>query len=411
MPKKATWIDYLHVLVRWKRLLFITVLVVGVLGSIYSLLMPKEFKASALIMPPGSSGGMLGGLPVNIPGINLGALLGAGNEQTNIVMAILNSRTVAENTIRKFHLIERYHAKSIEHALLRFKNRVKFSLEKEGTISVEAITATPFFHPDAEEEKARHLCVNMVNYIIQQADSLNRALQTQQARYYRRFIEKRYLENIDSLRSLENRLKAFGEKYGVVALDEQLAASIKMAAEIQGQLLIEQISAEVLKKFVAPDNPEYQKKITKIRALRKQLNDFIGHTTAPDKFKQDIASIFPRFSSAPELGVQYLRLKRELEVQKILYEFLTQQYEQAKIQEAKDTPTVQVLDPPRVPILRYRPKRKLFVLFLILFAGILTVCYIFFMEYVGRLRETEPEAYRKLEFVYNNLMPSFLKKR
>lgn len=410
MQKKASWIDYLHILVKWRRLFFTTALVVGIVGAAYSLIMPKEFKASALIMPPGSNSGVLGGLPVNIPGLNLGALLGAGNEQSNIVLAILNSRTVAENTIRRFHLIERYHAKSIEHALLRFKNRVKFSLEKEGTISVEAITATPFFHPDPEEERARHLCVDMVNYIISQADSLNRALQTQQARYYRQFIEKRYLENIDSLRSLEQRMKAFGEKYGVVSLDEQLAASIKMAAELQGQILIEQIGAEVLRRFVAPENAEYQKKIMKIQALKKQLNDLIGNSGSLDQMKDDIPAIFPKFSAAPELGIQYLRLKRELEVQKVLYEFLTQQYEQAKIQEAKDTPTIQVLDPPRVPILRYRPKRKLFVLFLVLLAGILTLCYVFFMEYVARLRQTEPEAYQKLEFIYQNLMPSFLKK-
>ena len=52
----------------------------------------------------------------------------------------------------------------------------------------------------------------------------------------------------------------------------------------------------------------------------------------------------PAMIAVPELALQYARLFRQVKVQETLFTLLTSQYEQAKIAEARDTPTVQVLD-------------------------------------------------------------------
>ena len=85
-----------------------------------------------------------------------------------------------------------------------------------------------------------------------------------------------------------------------------------------------------------------------------------------DVDKKVSAELFPKFSDVPDLGVQLIQLQRELEVQNRLYEFLTQEYEQAKLQEIKDTPTVQVLDKAHPPYLRSKPKRGRMVMMMAL---------------------------------------------
>ena len=64
----------------------------------------------------------------------------------------------------------------------------------------------------------------------------------------------------------------------------------------------------------------------------------------------------------PELETQLRQLMREVEIQNTLFTFLTQQYEEAKINEAKDNPTIQVLDPAVKPIIKYKPFRVLIVI-------------------------------------------------
>jgi hypothetical protein len=49
------------------------------------------------------------------------------------------------------------------------------------------------------------------------------------------------------------------------------------------------------------------------------------------------------------LGVSYADLYRNTKVQEAVFETLTQEYELAKVQEAKETPSVKLIDPPDVP--------------------------------------------------------------
>ena len=85
--------------------------------------------------------------------------------------------------------------------------------------------------------------------------------------------------------------------------------------------------------------------------------------------------LFLRFEEVPEIGVGYARLYREVVLQEKIMEFLLPLYEQAKIQEAKDTPTVQVLDEAVIPIKKHRPKRAIMVVFFGMLSVIFSVLY------------------------------------
>jgi uncharacterized protein involved in exopolysaccharide biosynthesis len=99
---------------------------------------------------------------------------------------------------------------------------------------------------------------------------------------------------------------------------------------------------------------------------------------------------------APELALQFLRLTRELEIQTTIFELLKQQYEHAKIQEMRDTPTVQVLDEASEPELKSEPKR----VFTALLGGVLsfglTLFFILLYEFSQREKEKDSELYRRI---------------
>lgn len=56
------------------------------------------------------------------------------------------------------------------------------------------------------------------------------------------------------------------------------------------------------------------------------------------------------FSRAPELALAYSRMERQATLQRALYTSLAQSYEQAKIEEVRDTPVFTVLSPPELPL-------------------------------------------------------------
>lgn len=95
--------------------------------------------------------------------------------------------------------------------------------------------------------------------------------------------------------------------------------------------------------------------------------------------------------------MKYFQLRKELEIQHIIYEFLSQQYEQAKLEEARDTPTIQILDKAKPPYRKHSPKR----LFIILAAGfsaiIVSSSYYFLSELKNEFRQRTNRRFKTLE--------------
>ena len=291
------------------------------------------------------------------------------------MIAILKSRTVLTSVIEKFNLIELYEVENIDIAIQSLKDHVLTDIDDEGTIRVSVDILTKWFHPDSEEEKAKQLCSDIANYFIKQLDIVNKNLQTEEASFQRKFIEIRYKDNIQELKSAEEKLKQFQEINNMISLPEQTHAAIQAASKIKGHILANEFRLEVLKKAYNSGHPDIDQLINEIAALTEQLywmeyGKEIEHT--------NIKNIFPAFSRMPELETQLRQLMREVEIQNTLFTFLTQQYEEAKINEAKDTPTIQVLDIAVKPDMKYKPFRSLIVIG----AGIFGFIFGFFISLV-----------------------------
>jgi hypothetical protein len=98
----------------------------------------------------------------------------------------------------------------------------------------------------------------------------------------------------------------------------------------------------------------------RVAELRAQLGKMAGEsgTSAAPSSETD-ASLYPAIRQLPLLGVTYADLYRQTKIQETVYELLTQQYELAKVQEAKEVPSVKVLDAAVVPTKKSFPPRGL----------------------------------------------------
>ena len=110
-----------------------------------------------------------------------------------------------------------------------------------------------------------------------------------------------------------------------------------------------------------------------------QLIDACGICGGDNNDGED--DLFLLLSEIPDLEVKLMGLKREVEIQSMLYAFLTQKYEESKIQEARDTPTIQILDPANKPEKRYQPKRKLMVVGYSIIMLFLSMLYVVLIAY------------------------------
>ncbi|MFC1543373.1 GumC family protein [Candidatus Neomarinimicrobiota bacterium] len=367
--------DYFNIFFKRRRSIVALAVTVGIIAAVVSLMLPKTYTAAAVVMPPSPGSALLGGISMGAPVSDISSIFSGVTDETNRFLAILKSRTMAANVITQFNLLERYDQVYVEDAIHILGGRMNISVDDEGMIRVEASTKTGFMHLSASEQEARILCADIANFSIDELDRINAELQTKQAKYTRLLIENLYNRNRTELEEIEAEMEDYGETYGIISLPDQLTAAVLAAAALEEQITLKEVELAAAEGLRGPDHPEVQGLEIQVRELRKKMAEF--------KFgsqEYDSLSIFPLFQQAPELSVMYFRLTRRMEAESLLYQFLTQQYEQAKVQEARDTPTVQVLDRAVVPMRKSKPFRMLIVLVSVFMAAAIQAFYILVKE-------------------------------
>ena len=369
--------EIIQILNKRKKLLFYPVIILTILTVLITLFMPLTYRSTAVILPPTGENvsgfmGMLGGLPLGQFGLS------ATDEEAYLYLAILKSRTVLERIVEKYQLQEEWNSRYLEDAVKILSNSTEINIEDEGTITISMDFSTTWFPDKEEKRRVSNFAANIANTYVTILDSTNRRLKMNQARIYRDLIEKRYEKNLTDLKIVEHNLRNFQEKYGIISLEHQTKASIEMAANLQAQIITMELEYRALKNSMTKSSPAVMNLEIKIRELKSTLQKIEGKDNLKISDSDNI--VFPQLTKLPELGIEYLRLYREMEVQNQLYEFLTKKYEEAKIQESKDSPTVQILDV-AIPFERkYKPKRSLIVLTVFMLTGLFSMILIFILE-------------------------------
>ncbi len=380
-------LDYWRVI--WKRRWMICGITVAtvLVAMVVSFQMPKIYESSTTLLPSlgsGDGGGGIGSLLAATGGglgsaaSSLGiALPGAPATSTDIFMAMLKSRIMADEVIRQFDLQTVYEARTMQDVRKALEGDTKITVSKEKVIKIAVEAKNPQFAAD------------IANFYVTNLDRLNRILNVTKAGQTRAFIERRLAETKTNLVREEEELKEFQTKNRVVAIEPQAQAMIQAAAMIQAQIMAQEVQLQVMGTYLSPDNPEMARVRSGLEELRKQLQ--VMESGKGGQGMSPGHRLHPIMSTVPTLALDYARAMRELKVQEALYAMLIAQYEQAKLAEARDTPAVQVLDPAIPAEKKSKPSIRQNMMIagaLFLFVGIFLA---FIMEYVGRVRAQQKE--------------------
>lgn len=383
-------LDYWRVLRKRSRLILgLTFVSVFTAGFMSYFVMTKIYESKASILAPKESGsggaGLAAALAASGAGQFLGGLLPGGGSNKDVFVAILKSRTMAQDLVDRFKLTEYYKAKYTEDAIKGLQGATDISVSKEGAISVKV------------EDKDPKLAADVANAYVTNLDRLFARLGTTDASRQRAFITDRLEKTEKALRQAEDTLRRFQENNKAIVVQEQAKSAVEEAARVKGAIVVGEAQLEFLRTYATDNNPQVVAQRRQLEEMKRQLAQMqygLGMELPSESRNpgQPRKEFHVPFAKMPELGMEFIRLMREVKIQETVFNLLTGQFEQAKINEARDMPTVQLLDKAVAAERKSRPKTVLNMAIagaLSLFVGIFLA---FFLEYLERIRKQEQTA-------------------
>ncbi|MGI4758809.1 MAG: GumC family protein [Janthinobacterium lividum] len=342
--QEASSLDVLLLLAARKRFLVWATLTAMLLGTMVAFLMKPTYTATATILPPqapqSSLSSMLGQLG------SLSALSGGASSllknPADLYVGILQSRTVANGAIQRFHLQQRWKARTMVAARKALASHAQFESAKDGMIQISVKEQDPAFASD------------LANFFVDALYHMNSTLAITEAAQRRLFFERQLFEEKSALAAAEEDLKATQQKTGFLTVTGQTELAVRNIAQTRAQISAREVELQSLRTYAAEDNPDVAPVKEALRTLRAQLETLENSQRAAGS--PEIAT-----SQVPESGLVYARKLREVKYHDTLFELLSRQYEAARIDEAKSAPIIQVVDRAEAPDQKSGPPRVLII--------------------------------------------------
>jgi capsule polysaccharide export protein KpsE/RkpR len=345
-------------------------------GIVVAFLIPTRYQSSAHLMPPDSQSSSLAMAASAMAGSVAGSALGGMasdllgmKSSSDIFVGILQSRTAQDYLIRQFDLQKSYGARTMEDARRELSGRTAVGVDRKSQIiSIEVTDHSP--------QKA----AAMAQAYIEELNRLVSDLSTSSARRERMFLEDRLKTVNQDLEAAEKEFSQFASKNSAIDVKEQGKAMVDAAATLQGNLIAAESEYEGLRQLYTDSNVRVRTVRARIAELQHQLDTLAGkgESTTSVAPTSD-SSLYPSIRKLPLLGVTYADLYRKTKIQEAVLEALTREYEMAKVQEAKEIPTVKVLDPPQIPDKKSYPPRLL-IIFIVTFSALCVATVLLFVR-------------------------------
>ena len=332
-----------------RRGLLVFILSIAVGSAVISLVLPKWFTAESTILPPAEGEQGLGLVSTLIENTALSKLgLVGGTTPSDIYEAILKSRTLRESLVRDFDLQHVYRQKGMDPTLKELDLHVKVSVAPVGVVTVRV-----------EDQDAKR-AADMTNHLVDDLDKFNRESMNTRAKRTREFLEKRLVEARATMAQAESTLTAYEKRNKIVASNE--ASAVGAMADVISQ----KMGLEVRRSYMSSYSREGSAPLRQVEA--------------------EISAMDRELAKLPSLKQEGSRLALDAEIQRRVFTLLTAQYEDMRVQETRDTPTLTVLDVARPPEHRSRPRRGLIV------AASVAVATLMGMAWVGLSLRGSPRA-------------------
>ena len=360
-----------------KRVILGSGLTGGLLALGVALTMPPIYTASTSFLPPANTqqqGGSAAALAA------LGSLSGLGSvggkTPDEMYVGLLGSDSVLRGLDQQFDLKARYKVESHETLKRMVGGVIRINADKKsGFISVEVDDQDPEF------------AAKLANAHADQVRKVLGRLAVSEAQQRRMFYELQLKETKDRVVEAETGLRAFQEKSGMVALERQAEFALSSAAQLRNMIAEREVQMKVLRLEATAENPAAIRLASEINALRAELASAESNKSEKSGNNSGIS-----VAKLPSTAVEYLRARRELKLQETLLEGMIRQYELAKLDEAKEGPSLQQVDQAMPPDRKSKPKRASLVLAGTAIALFLSTIIVLGRRYMAKVREENPSA-------------------
>jgi capsule polysaccharide export protein KpsE/RkpR len=376
-PRAAEYaLTTFDLLAQHRRQLTRLVIAAIALFAVIAFLIPKRYEATARLMPPdagNTTSAMMGALMSRSDLLSAAGpdILGLRTPGATVV-GVLGSRTVADDLINQFDLRKVYGEQRYDDARKILARRSDISEDKKSgiiTISVQ----------DRDPRRSAQLARAYVDDLNRRIENLS----TSAARREREFLEQRLQAVKTQLDEATLRLSKFSSKNMTFDPQIQGKAMLEAASTLQGQLIAAETELSGLQQIYGPENARVKSASARVGELRAKLRTVSGA-------RGTSGELGPSLEQLPLLGNTYYDLARQAKIDETVYEVLTKQYELAKVQEAKEVPSIRVLDEPVVPEKKVWPPRLVIIIFGTLMTLLLAILYYMARAGFERLAPEDP---------------------
>src|SRR5882757_742845 len=384
-----------------RRFLFRAVAVGLLVSTLIAFLIPKSYTSTTQLMPPDSQSTSGMAMMAAMAAKARGGLAGVAGDLLGLkssgalFIGVLRSQTSQDRLIEQFDLRKVYGARLVMDARMKLDESTSISEDKKSGIITISVT-------DHSPQRAAAIA----SAYVDQLNSLVSELSTSSAHREREFLAERLKVAKQDLDDASNQLAQFSSKNNTLDIQQEGKAMLDAAGTIAGEMIAAQSQLEGLRQIYTDNNSRVRSLNARVAELRKQLEKLSGtqantenatkaapeQTGDPSAAKAGGGLPYPTIKSLPLLGAKYADFYRRAKIQETVFELLTEQYELAKVQEAKETPSVKILDPAAVPEKKSFPPRLV-----IMFLGTFFVMGFSLVWVLGstRWKEVDPQDPRK----------------
>lgn len=357
MDKGFSLLNLIIVVMRQKKRILLHFLGITAVAVLISYLIPKNYKATTLFLPPFNDVPRMSTLSLSMS-LNLAGDAPFTPQQ---IESLLDSRKILEAAVVKFDLMHVYKTEKLpnrmETALKKLRKNIKVSVSTESGLTQNSVVDYSLSVIDKDKQRA----ADMANFLVATLNSSMNELSKNIYSYSVDFIKGR-LDSVESQKAINQKLLAQFQKANKVyspEMKEQVLASVATYAELKKQKIMSEIERNLLMFDREKNNRDVQfsnRKISEIDSKMKQIEN--GRNP----------EVLPGLNYSVDIAYEYLNLVQESEVLLKLEFLLRQQYEEARIKNAKRVPGVRIIDPAVPPEWKNFPKKSIIV-------GVMVVVY------------------------------------
>ncbi len=365
---------------RWKFILSLS-LGASIFMAVLSFLLPNQYKAEAVVLPPSQSSSMSSALLSQMGGASALTSLAGGSlgmkNPGDMYVALFRTESVEDALIKRFGLMERYHTKKMSDTRKTFEGASDVVLgSKDGLIRVSIIDRDP------------KMAADLANGYIDEFRNLSAHLAITEASQRRAFFEKELQEVNANLVLAEEAMKSTEQSTGLLHVDSQARALIESAASLRGQIGAKEVELRALHSYATEDNPQVVMAKQQLEGLKALFAQLTG------KSADSSSDILVPKGNIPNAQIAYLRSYRNIQYYQTVKEILAKQFEMAKLDEAREGATIQVAQTASPPDTRTSPKRKILTLIVFVLSFIAACGWCIFRDAIERLKNNPAEHER-----------------